>query len=269
MPSISYKENLVSFPKLFVAITIAVLSILLDTIGIFDEIKSFATEINSDIGGGIKNKFGAIDYYFYRVEERRDLTLRIESLEKQVTDLTSENVVLSNKLEEFSILKDQTTFSADQNILSGRIISNIADEFGHVLINKGERNKVMVGDGVVFRNYVVGEVTEVYGSSSKAKLIISPESEIPASSEKNNALGVVKGDISDGLQMREIPVNSIISEGELILTTGINSTMPKGYILGQVKEVEATSSQSTKTAKVDILIDLKSLSEVFIIISEK
>jgi len=45
--------------------------------------------------------------------------------------------------------------------------------------------------------------------------------------------------------------------------------MPKGYILGQVKEVETTTSQSTKIAKVDILIDIKSLSEVFIIIGEK
>lgn len=269
MSTISYKENLISFPRLFVAITIAILCILLDTIGMFDEIKSIATTINSNIGDDIKYKFGAIDYYFYRVEERRDLTFKIESLEKEVINLRSENVVLSNKLEEISILKDQNTFSADQNLLSGRIISNIPDEFGHVLVNKGEKQKVKIGDGVVFRNYAVGEVIEVYGDTSKVELTISPKSEIPASSEKNNALGVVKGDISDGLLMREIPVNSIISEGELILTTGIDSTLPKGYILGQVKEVEAASSQSTKTAKIDILIDLKRLSEVFIIISEK
>lgn len=269
MPTISYKENLVSLPKLFLAITIAILCILLDTIGIFDEVKSFATVINSTVGSDIKNKLGAIDDYFSRFEEKKKLLLKIERLEDELIDLRSENVELSRKKEEYDILRDQNSFSIDQNLLSGRIISNIPDEFGHVIVNKGEKQNVKVGDGVVFRNYVVGEVTEVFGGSCKVRLIISPESEIPASSEKNNALGVVEGNISEGLQMREIPVNSIINEGELILTTGIDSAMPKGYILGQVKEVENTTSQSTKTAKVDILIDIKSLSEVFVIIGEK
>lgn len=268
MPTISYKENLISIPKLLIAIVIATLSILLDTIGIFDELISTATIVNSRIGTDIKNKLNSIDEKFYLFEEKGDLYSKIETLENELNDSRSENVELRNKLEEYSILKEQGTFSTDQNLLSGRIISNLPNEFGHSIINRGEDHKINVGNGVVFRNYVIGEVIEVYGSTSKIKLITSPDSEIPASSEKNNALGVVKGDISEGLQMKEIPVNSIISEGELILTTGIDSAMPKGYILGQIKEIETTSSQSTKTAKVDILIDLKSLSEVFIIVNE-
>lgn len=268
MPTISYKENLISFPKLLIAIIIVIVSILLDISGIFDEIKSVATMINSNVATDIKDKLSAIDDYFYRFEEKGDLISKIKTLEEEVIVLRSENILIANKLEEYSILKDQNTFSANQNLLSGRIISTIPDEFGHVIVNKGEKDKIKIGYGVVFRNYVVGEVTEVFWNSCKVRLIISPESEIPASSEKNNALGVVKGNISEGLKMTEIPVNSILSQGELVLTTGINNTLPKGYILGQVKEIESINSQSTKTAKVDTLIDLKSLSEVFIIITE-
>ncbi len=266
MPKISFRENIIALPKLVIAITLSILLILLDSVGVFDEATGFFAIINDSIIADIKASIGGTSENYYLIRDKGKMGMEIDDLKEEIQILKSENISLQNKLKEYSLIANQNKFSNDQNFLTARIISYISDEFGMVVVNKGSKDGVKEGQGVILRNYAVGYIVAVSQRTSEVRLINSPQSEITGYSADNNAVGVVKGDVSKGIAMEDIPSSSIIKEGEIILSTGVGENFPKGYILGQVIGISPTNNQATKSAELSLLIDLKKLSEVFIIL---
>ena len=269
MPSINSRKQFISLPLTIGLIVVSLLLILFDGLGFFNTIKSSGHSIGIKIteksSSSIERLFNISDLF----KDKKATLQRVEELEINILTLRSENAQLSTLLKELEVIKEQNTFTNPAETLPASVTAYISDRYGYVVINKGSINNVKTGDAIVLKNLFLGEIVEVNKTNSIVRLINSPDTVIPALSMDNNAKGVVRGDFSVGLVMTDIPRGSTINMGESILTSSENEIIQKGLILGEVVSIEDSDSLTTKSALLKIIPDLRNLSEVFIIRTER
>ena len=269
MPSINSKKQLLSVPLTIGFLILCLLLILFDAIGVFSSVKSLGhsigIQITEDSSQTIDSIFKITDIF----NDRKETLKKVEQLEEELLRLKSENISLSSAIKEYELIKEQNTFTNPAQTTSASVTAYIPDRFGYVILNKGNLDNVKIGDAVVLKNFLIGEITEVNKTNSIARLMNSPDTIISAISLTNNAKGVVKGDFSIGLIMTEIPRGSTLDVGESIITSSENGILQKGLIIGEVVSVEENDSLTTKSAELKIIPDLKNLNEVFILSIER
>lgn len=269
MPSINSKKQFLSLPLTIGLLVLCLLFLLFDAIGFFNPIKSSGHSIGINI---TEDSSQAIDRLFKITEvvkDRKETLRKVEQLEEEMLVLKSENIDLLARLKEYELIQEQNTFTNPAETMSASVTSYIPDRFGYVVINKGTINNVKIGDAIVIKNFLLGEIVDVNKTNSIARLINSPDTVISAISLDNNAKGVVKGDFSIGLVMTDIPRGSTINVGENVITSSENEILQKGLIIGEVVSVEDNDSLTTKSAELKIIPDLKNLNEVFILSIER
>ena len=89
----------------------------------------------------------------------------------------------------------------------------------------------------------------------------------------NDTTGILQG-INDNknknlTQLSNIPMDSAIKEGDIILTSGLGSMYPKGIRIGEVNSVEVDNVGIMKKAVVKPYVDFNKLQELFVIVPKE
>lgn len=264
MPSILSKKKELPFTTLVLLLGLSLLLVLFDSIGFFDPLKNFGVIIGNRLGSDVASQINVFSGRLEMFRENEEFAQKIEDLENEKLDLISENTALRIGNQELSAWKEQEEFSEDKKPIPALIIGYPSDKFGHTVINKGSESAVEVGDYVVLKNYLVGEILEANSETSVVRMINSPNSMIPVTSLTHNTQGVSKGDVNKGLMVRDIAQGGSLEEGEIIITSGINSKFVRGLILGKVRSIDSNANQATKSAELDLVLGLNDLTEVFV-----
>jgi rod shape-determining protein MreC len=112
-----------------------------------------------------------------------------------------------------------------------------------VVVDKGSRHGVHPGWAVVDENGVVGQVTRVFPWLSEVTLITDKEQAVPIQDVRSGLRGVTFGIGYDGtLELRFMPVNADIQNGDLLVTSGIDATYPPGLPVAVVTNVERNAA---------------------------
>lgn len=253
-------------PDIIIGIVVASLLVLLSGIGSFSPIYNFSAGTSSGIQAESYNFFSGIRSDIEFLSGIAEVRSEKEDLEKENIALTSEIAVLQKQLKEYEVLEKQLQFDLSYNLLPARIVKYNQERIGEITINKGEKDGVKVGNIVIIDNYAVGEVINVIGDVAQVRLITSPDSKIPVISLNNDTKGVAKGDVTSGIVLEEILTEDRIKEGEIIVSSGINSNYPFGLIIGKVDEIFLVESELTKSARILTDIEFANLREIFVII---
>ena len=93
------------------------------------------------------------------------------------------------------------------------------------------------GFAVVDESGVVGQVTRVFPWASEVTLVTDKEQAVPIQAVRSGLRGVTFGIGYDGtLELRFMPVNADIQNGDLLVTSGIDGTYPAGLpVRGRVQ----------------------------------
>jgi rod shape-determining protein MreC len=119
------------------------------------------------------------------------------------------------------------------------IMSVSANPFRHVLvIDKGQNDGVYDGQAMVDANGVVGQVIETGLFSAQAILISDPDHALPVEINRNGlrTIAVGTGEF-DRLDLPFLPNNADVSEGDLLVTSGLGGAFPAGYPVATVDSV--------------------------------
>jgi len=243
----------------------AFLLVLFDRVGFLDSVKSVGIGIGNTISTDFRSYLTQFDEKISLVKDKEELLAKISILENEKIDLISKNNLLMMENRELELIKQQAQFTNTTESTPALIIGSINDKFGHIIINKGETVGIKVGDAVVVKNYLIGEVVKSDEEVSEVRLITSQESLIPVSSMTNNTQGISRGNINKGLLMQEVPQGGTLEQGEFIITSGVNSKFIRGLILGKVRSIDSSVSKATKVAELDLVIDFSEISEVFVL----
>ena len=178
----------------------------------------------------------------------RDVSETRNELRLANSRLNAERLLTHARLQRYSALEaenarlrgilDARNRMTDEVRVAG-IMSVSANPFRHVLvIDKGQNDGVYDGQAMVDSNGVVGQVIETGLFSAQAVLISDSDHALPVEINRNGlrTIAVGTGDF-DRLDLPFLPNNADVSEGDLLVTSGLGGAFPAGYPVAVVDSV--------------------------------
>jgi rod shape-determining protein MreC len=131
-----------------------------------------------------------------------------------------------------------------RDALAAQIVYAPRDPFTRrVTVDKGSQEGVKAGQAVVDHIGVVGQVTRVHPWLSEVTLVTDKEQAVPIQVLRSGLRGVTFGIGYDGtLELRFMPVNADIQNGDVLVTSGIDGTYPPGLPVAVVSNIERNAA---------------------------
>lgn len=157
--------------------------------------------------------------------------LVIRSQLQRLMTIEAENHYLKSLLQSSNQIK--------RKILIAELLSIDSEPFVHeVVINKGSKDGVYMGQSVLDANGVMGQVTQVMPHTSRVLLINDPHSGISVQNIRNGLRAMAGGDSYTGkLKLMYVPKTADIREDDVFITSGLGDHYPEGYPVGRVLSI--------------------------------
>ncbi len=252
--------------KLFLLLIFLSLVIFLtDSIHLLDFFKRGAFYLTNPISFGLYSTNQQIKRQFNFIFEARLAARENKALKEQMGDLLSENALLRKKLAETEALVAQEQYLDPKiyNLIPARPIGLSRN----LRIDKGESSSIKIGQVVVFKDNFIGKVVEISAQAANIRLLSDPDSKVAAFSQglSGKARGVLVGQFGTDFLFDKILHEEQVKAGDLVYSEGTESYLPRGLILGRVKEVMERENEIFKQAKVEPVFSLRDLELIFVI----
>ena len=151
-----------------------------------------------------------------------------------------------------------------------RVIGRDAASWSNtIVINRGSADGIANDMAVVTEMGLVGHVIEADINSSKVQLILDPRSSVGTLIQRpeSRVAGIVEGDLNNPTMPRmiNIPKNSDVIVGDVIVTSGFGGVYPKGIVVGRIKDIQNEESGLLKYGVVETTVNFQKLEDVAII----
>ena len=115
-----------------------------------------------------------------------------------------------------------------------------------VIIDRGQLQGVALGAPVLDETGVLGQVTRLHPLLAEVSLLIDRDFSIPVLNVRTGARSVAYGDPAGGgaLELRFMPGNADVEEGDLLTTSGVDGIYPAGLPVARVSHVERRSESA-------------------------
>ena len=126
-----------------------------------------------------------------------------------------------------------------------QIIYAARDPFSRrVIVDKGQQDKLSAGQPVVDDAGVVGQVTRVFPFVAEITLITDKDQAIPVQILRTGQRSVVFGQGDGRLDLRFLPANADVQNGDTLVTSGLDGIFPRGLPVAKVVHIERDTSYS-------------------------
>ena len=113
-----------------------------------------------------------------------------------------------------------------------------------IIINKGERDGVVLGQPVLDARGLMGQVVELMPYTSRVLLLTDTTHSIPVQVNRNGLRAIASGTGNpERLELRHVADTADIKVGDLLVSSGLGQRFPAGYPVATVKEVIHDSGQ--------------------------
>ncbi len=203
-------------------------------------------------------------------EENVQLRKEISSYSYEI-DLLRKDQQENQRLRNLLDYKEQTEENFD--LVVARIIGKSSNNWQRSLfINLGRNDGIEENMVVINHQGLVGKVINVSAGTSEVLLILDSDSGVGARLfETRKTIGIVQGKGIDQNQLSfvHLPKEMEITEGDRVITSGLDDFYPAELNVGVVQEIIETQRGFTKTAILAPVVDFESLEEVFVISNYK
>lgn len=170
------------------------------------------------------------------------------ALQEDNARLHAQHLLLQARLQKFDALEAEnvrlrdlldSSFKVGDRVLIAELISVDLDPYRHqVVLNKGSRNDVFVGQPLVDASGVMGQIVQVTPFTSTAMLITDLAHATPVQVNRNGLRSIAVGTGSlQELSLPHIPNSADIQVGDLLVTSGLGGRFPPGYPVAQVMAI--------------------------------
>jgi len=165
-------------------------------------------------------------------------------------------------------LREDLKFSqsrVDLELLSTSVIGySPIGSFQSLTIDRGSDDGVKEGQAVVSSGFLVGKVKNVSSSTSEVWLISNRNLLTPVVLTGSQVTGILKGGIR-GLVIDNIPVDTKISKGELVVTSSIENLYPAGIAVGEIEEIISQEEEIFIQVRISSPINIGNIRTLFIV----
>ncbi|MBQ2729973.1 MAG: rod shape-determining protein MreC [Clostridia bacterium] len=204
---------------------------------------------------------------FDRIVEENNQLREENALLKDKISRAEEIEEMNEWLYDYIELKrEHTDFRFTEASVTAREGGNYTTVF---MLDKGSAHGIKKDMPVVTSEGIVGYISEVGTTWSKAVTFIEAGSAVGAYVERTGEAGVIEGNFALSEQgvceLHYLSADSDIKEGDRIISSGYGSVYPRGLVIGTVEKVEKNSTTRSITVTVKPQQDLSDLSKLMII----
>lgn len=174
-------------------------------------------------------------------------------LEQDLVRLREENLLLKAQMQTFWALQEENqrlrkllraTQPLEQDLLLAESIPVKGDARRRmILINRGSRDGVFVGQAVLAAEGLLGQVVQVGPRTAEVLLLTDDMHAIPVRIARTGQRAIARGTgQSERMEVLHLPNNADVQVGDLLVTSGLGGTFPAGYPVASVSVIEQTQS---------------------------
>jgi len=196
------------------------------------------------------------------------------SLSKQNRQLEQDLVVQKSEVSrlreleiENRLLREQLSFQKDQarSLIGSQVIGYGPDNVRRTLVlDRGTRDGVAVGQAVVSSGVLVGRVDRVSDQTATVFLVSDPDFRVQAIAQSERARGIVRGQLGSGLRFEQIAQSETVSPNEDVLTAG-SDKIPKGILIGKIDSIAKSDNEVFQAAQLRSPLNVSRLEIVFVV----
>ena len=212
--------------------------------------------------------------FFETISEIKNLKKDNESIKLKNQEILAENSRLKELKKENEILRQALEIGLEKEFkfeLAEIIGKDISQD--SLIIDKGEKDGLSKDLPVITQQKVlVGRVSEVYKNFSKVILISNPKSSLDAKISgceiencQEEIYGIIKGEGNFKVLFDLALLEKEIKEGDVLVTSALGGTFPKGLLIGQIEKVQKTDAEPFQKAAVLPAFDISRLEKVFVV----
>jgi rod shape-determining protein MreC len=136
-----------------------------------------------------------------------------------------------------------------ERLLISEIINVDLDPYKQlILLNKGSNSDVYQGQPIIDAQGVMGQVVHVGPMSSTAVLITDASHAIPVQVNRTGLRAIAFGSGKiDQLNLRHLPHNVDIKEGDLLITSGLGGVFPPNFPVAVITRIERPAGEPFAT----------------------
>jgi rod shape-determining protein MreC len=218
------------------------------------EIRRFLSVVAYPVQVAVASPFEGWDWFRESVSSR-------ETLRADKAKLEAELRLANFRLQRYEALEAETqrlralrenTAGVANRFIVGNIMDLDIDAFRErMLVDKGARDGVFVGQAVLDAGGVFGQVARVEELTSEVILVSDATHAIPVQVNRNGlrTIAVGTGDMSR-LKLPYLSTSADVVAGDLLVTSGLGGGFPAGYPVGTVAEVKRDPAQSLADVEV-------------------
>lgn len=211
--------------------------------------------------GGTEKKFDSVEALQKAYEETVTELQEAERNDALCRDRGDENISLRETLN-FLSHAPIATVGAD-------VIGKDIAPLGNILfINRGERDGVTPGQPVIIgRGILIGKIVRVDEDRATVRLLSDSQSRVAATvSNHDHSIGIVEGGYGISVRMTFIPQHEVVTPGDIIMTSGLETNIPRGLLIGTVEAVEKEAYQPFQRAVLTPSAALDKLTSVSVLL---
>jgi rod shape-determining protein MreC len=218
------------------------------------EIRRFLSVVAYPVQIAVASPFQGWDWFRESVSSRETLRADKAKLEAELRLANfrlQRYEALEAESQRLRALRENTAGVANRFII-GNIMDLDIDAFRErVLVDKGARDGVFVGQAVLDAGGVFGQVARVGELTSEVILVSDGTHAVPVQINRNGlrTIAVGTGDMTR-LKLPYLSTSADVIAGDLLVTSGLGGGFPAGYPVGTITEVKRDPAQSL--AEVDV-----------------
>lgn len=176
--------------------------------------------------------------------------MRSENAEMRRIEATNARALLQNEqlatensqLRQLLGMRERTSLRSTV----AEVLYDARDSFSRrLVIDRGAQHGVQAGQPVIDAYGVIGQVTRAHPLSSEVTLVTDGNSTIPVELRRTGERTIAWGGSAPGtLELRFLPANSDIRQGDRLVTSGLDGLFPAGLPVAIVSAIEPGSTSA-------------------------
>ncbi|MFW6148653.1 MAG: rod shape-determining protein MreC [Atribacterota bacterium] len=207
--------------------------------------------------------------YFQVIRDIKKVRLENEQLYDENKMLVQENAIMKEKMEAHDRLIKMVQFKEyySYDMIGAQVIGREPSNWFHsLIIDRGSVDQVEIDMGVATYNGLVGKVIQAEQSTSQVLLLLDQGCSVGAIVQRSREIGVIKGG-AEGTYcyLDYIAHDADIKMNDIVVTSGMGSTIPKGIRIGRVVAIKKEKHDLFQRILVKPEVDFNKLEEVFVV----
>lgn len=250
-------------------------------LGVLRPVEGAFVWLTRPILAGVYSASNWVGEAFLNFQAKRVLLAENKELKDKLATMLVENSICLEDKSENEFLRAQLQFVEKRNydVEIARVVGHGADNISNVLVlDKGESAGVFVGQPVLAArletvsevgwqgSFLVGKIIKTRKNSSLALLINDDLSRVAAKIQNQaNTIGLVEGEYGLEVMMNLIPQVESIKEGDIVVTSGLEESVPAGIIIGEIKSIKREPEEMFQSAALASPVNFNKVTLVSII----